>query len=65
MNNQENLLTDLYYKQHNYDGISELYRKAKLIDKTIKKDFVSSWLKKQSRKTGTLSCRKYCVHRLS
>ena len=48
MNNHENLLINLYYKQHNYDGVNELYRKAKMIDKTIKKDFVSSWLKKQS-----------------
>ena len=48
MNDHESLLNELYYKQHNYDGVSELYRKAKNIDKTIKKNFVSEWLKKQS-----------------
>jgi hypothetical protein len=39
------LLDDVYYKQKNFDSINELYRKAKLMNKLIKKDDVSKWLK--------------------
>ena len=46
MNNEE-LLNDLYYKQHNYDSSDILYKKAKLINNTIKKDFVVKWLSEQ------------------
>jgi len=41
------LLDDVYYKQKNFDSINELYRKAKLMNKLIKKDDVSKWLKNQ------------------
>ncbi len=43
----ESILKDLYYKQHNYDGVEQLYKKAKKISKSIKREFVSQWLKKQ------------------
>lgn len=49
----EELLNDLYYKQHNYDGAQQLYNKAKAIDKTIKIDTVKEWLKKQQNKQMT------------
>ena len=42
------LLNDIYYKNKNYDGINELYKKAKLINKNIKKEEVSKWLNSQS-----------------
>lgn len=41
------LLTDLYYKKLNYDGINQLYLKAKKQDKNIQKDDVKEWLDKQ------------------
>ena len=41
------LLDFIYYKQKNFDGLNELYRKAKLANKLIKKDDVSKWLKEQ------------------
>ena len=53
MNNEE-LLNDLYYKQHNYDGIDTLYKKAKLINHDIKRVFVKEWLSKQQNKQVTL-----------
>jgi hypothetical protein len=53
MNNEE-LLNDLYYKQHNYDGIDTLYKKAKLINHDIKRDFVKEWLSKQQNKQVSL-----------
>ena len=48
--NQTELLNDLYYKQHNYDGIDILYKKAKAFDNSIKKEFVKDWLNKQHKK---------------
>jgi hypothetical protein len=51
--NQTELLNDLYYKQHNYDGIDILYKKAKAFDNTIKKEFVKEWLNKQQNKQIT------------
>jgi len=49
MNNEEinKLLDRVYYQEHNYDGINELYRKAKLINKNIIKEGFSKWLKNQ------------------
>jgi len=44
----DNLLYDLYYNQYNFDGIEDLYLKAKEINKKIKKNDVDQWLKKQS-----------------
>ena len=46
--NFDKLLNDLYYKYKNYDGINELYKKAKALNKDIKKEDVSKWLKAQS-----------------
>ena len=46
MNNEE-LLYDLYYTKKNFDGINELYRKAKIIHPDIKLKFVKEWLSKQ------------------
>ena len=51
--NQTELLNDLYYKQHNYDGIDILYKKAKAFDNSIKKEFVKDWLNKQQNKQLT------------
>jgi hypothetical protein len=50
MSKSDSLLNDLYYKQHNYDGVDTLYKKAKIIDSTIKKDTVKEWLNKQHSK---------------
>jgi len=44
----EKLLHRLYVIEHNYDGATELYRKAKLQNKYINKLFVSNWLKNRS-----------------
>jgi len=41
------LLTDLYYRKRNYDGINQLYMKAKKQDKSILKEDVKEWLEKQ------------------
>jgi hypothetical protein len=46
----EELLNDLYYVKHNYDSIINLYKKAKLIQPTIKKELVKEWLDKQQSK---------------
>lgn len=46
--NINELLTDIYYKKFNYDGINQLYAKAKLQDKDIKKADVKEWLDKQT-----------------
>jgi len=43
----ENLLKDIYYKNKNFDGVNELYRKAKLRDNSIKIKQVLEWLNKQ------------------
>ena len=47
MDNQK-LLNDLYYKKLNYDGVTELTRKAKLINKDITHKEVKDFLQKQS-----------------
>jgi len=44
----DELLNDLYYTKHNYDGINNLYKKAKLINNKISKNDVKLWLQKQS-----------------
>lgn len=46
MKNEE-LLNDLYYVQLNFDGIENLYKKAKKIQPDIKKSLVKEWLEKQ------------------
>ena len=48
MKEYEKLLNKLFYEEKNYDGINALYIKAKQINKTISKDDVKEWLKKQS-----------------
>lgn len=48
MSKYDELLQRIYYKEKNYDGINSLFIKAKERDKTIKKDDVKEWLKKQS-----------------
>jgi hypothetical protein len=50
----DKLLHKIYYEEHNYDGIEQLYNKAKVIDKTIKKEFVREWLSKQQNKQMTV-----------
>ena len=45
--NDEEVLNKLFYQQHNYDGVNELYKKARVIHPSIKKTFVSEWLKAQ------------------
>ena len=47
MENFDVLLNELYYKQKNYDGVVELTRKARLLNKDIKKEDVKAWLNKQ------------------
>lgn len=47
------LLKDLYYIQHNYDSADNLYKKAKNIDKNVKKEDVKLWLSKQQTKQIT------------
>ena len=42
------LLKYIFYDLYNFDGVDELYRKAKLQHKNIKKDDVREWLKRQS-----------------
>lgn len=51
----DKLLNKLYYIDKNYDGVNELYRKAKLIDKSITKSIVSNWLKDQATHQQTTS----------
>ena len=51
MNNNfsdKDLLNDIYYVKHNYDGAQELYKKAKITNKNITISFVKEWLSKQS-----------------
>ena len=43
----EELLIDLFYTKKNYDGVTELLKKAKASHPKITKSFVSEWLKKQ------------------
>lgn len=46
--NDKDLLNDIYYVKHNYDGAQELYKKAKITNKNITISFVKEWLNKQS-----------------
>ena len=50
MNKKEidDFLNHVYYELKNFDGLNELYRKSKELNKNIKKDDVSKWLKSQS-----------------
>ena len=41
------LLNKIYYEEHNYDSIENLYIKAKARDPNIKRSFVKEWLSKQ------------------
>ncbi len=49
----DTLLNTIYYKEHNYDGVDQLYQKAKKRDKNITKAFVSEWLSKQQSRQQT------------
>ena len=42
------ILNDLYYNKHNYDGITNLYEKAKQVNPNIHKGDVKEWLDSQS-----------------
>ena len=44
----DDLLHNLYYIQHNYDGVDNLFKKARLKNKKISKADVKLWLQKQS-----------------
>lgn len=44
----EELLHDLYYTQHNYDGVSQLYKKAHALNNRITRNVVKDWLDKQT-----------------
>lgn len=44
----EALLHDLYYTQHNYDGVSQLYKKAHDLNHRITRTVVKDWLDKQT-----------------
>ena len=44
----DDLLIELYYKQHNYDSVKMLYQKAKAINPAVKMKDVDVWLKKQA-----------------
>jgi hypothetical protein len=46
MKNEE-LLYDLMYIKHNYDGVDSLYKKAKVYQSDIKRAYVKEWLNKQ------------------
>ena len=53
MDKINNLLDNLYYKQQNYDGVDGLYKKAKLIEKSITRASIKDWLNKQNTKQIT------------
>ena len=46
--NDTDLLIDIYYNKHNYDGVDNLYKKAKITNKNITRAFVKEWLSNQS-----------------
>ena len=46
--NDNEVMELVYYKQGNYDGINELYKKVKIIYPSISKTFVKNWLDKQT-----------------
>jgi len=47
------ILDKLYYKEHNYDSVNVLYKKAKNLDSRMKKEDVKDWLDKQQTKQIT------------
>ena len=51
--NHEKFLHKLYYEDLNLIGVNPLYELAKKHNKTIKKEFVSNWLKSQSTQQQT------------
>lgn len=51
--NDTDLLVDIYYNKHNYDGVDNLYKKAKITNKNITRAFVKDWLSKQSTQQET------------
>lgn len=53
--NTSELLNDIYYIKKNYDGINQLYLKAKAINPKIKKSEVKEWLDKQNSHQQTKS----------
>lgn len=60
--NHENILYDLYYNKHNLDGVSVLYKKAKIIDNSITLKIIKDWLKKQ--KVNQLNVREVGRHNI-
>ena len=49
----DEILNKIYYKEHNYDGVELLYKKAKVYDPAVKKIDVKAWLDKQQTKQLT------------
>jgi len=47
------ILNKIYYKEKNYDGVENLYKKAKVYNASIKKNDVKDWLNKQQNKQVT------------
>ena len=47
MTTTEEILHDLYYNKHNYDGVVPLTRKAKVLNKDITQKDVKDWLQRQ------------------
>ena len=47
------ILNKIYYKEKNYDGVENLYKKAKVYNTSIKKNDVKEWLNKQYNKQVT------------
>jgi hypothetical protein len=61
--NYDKLLDILYYKEHNYDGVEALYKKAKQRDNTIPKSIVKEWLKNQTTHQTTTQDTKKKVYK--
>jgi transposase InsO family protein len=61
--NYDKLLDVLYYKEHNYDGVDTLYKKAKLRDNSITKNIVKEWLQNQSTHQQTTQDTKKKVYK--
>jgi len=60
--NDTELLHDIYYVKKNFDGINNLFKKAKVTNKDIKKEFVAEWLSKQGTNQQTLMAPKRIVY---
>ena len=58
----EELLHDIYYVKKNFDGINQLFKKAKVTNKNIKLEFVKEWLSKQGTQQQTLMKPKKIVY---